>query len=155
MEGKKEPSMADQVDYALRITFAVVHAVLLTLCGLGLAYAVPSLSQFLFGLYGCILAPCISWLLTLFCNGCLQYVGESRVTPQRCLARSWIPPLGIFCLSLLILPLEMMPSLGFTGPLNSLLVTSVVGNFILAFVLQLYAVRLSQFSPSEGSSAPI
>ena len=154
MEGKKEPSIADQVDYALRITFGVVHAVLLTLGGLGLAYLVPSLSQFLFGLYGCVLAPALSWLLAIFCNGCLQYVAEARVTPHGCLATSWIPPLGVFCLSLIILPLEMMPSLGFTGPLNTLLATSLVGNFILAFVLQIYAVRSNQSSASEGASDP-
>jgi hypothetical protein len=67
---------------------------------------------------------------------------------------SWIPPLGVFCVSLLILPLEMMPSLGFQGPLNTLVATSICMNFIVTVLLQIYVARRVQSSSEEGGSVP-
>lgn len=158
MEGK--PSA---VEYALRITFGIVHGVLLTLFSFVLVFMVPSMSQFLFGLYGCILAPAISLGLTLACNACIEYVAQAKVTVARVLQSCWIPPLGVFCISLLILPLEMMPSLGFHGPLNTLVATSILMNFAAVTLLQIYAARRIQegnvdpYSSSEesaGASGP-
>lgn len=145
------------VEYAIRLTFGVVHASLLTLFSFGLAFLFPSFSHFLFSLFGCILAPLLSFVLTLFCNACVEYVSKSTVTWKRVLKWSWIPPLGVFGVSLLILPLEMMPSLGFKGPVNTLVVTSIIMNFIATVLLQVYAakkIQSSSSSDSETSSGP-
>jgi hypothetical protein len=55
------------------------------------------------------------------------------------------------------LPLEMMPALGFTGPINTLLITSILMNFALTTILQIYAARDVQedSSKSLGTSVPI
>jgi hypothetical protein len=82
-------------------------------------------------------------------------VSESTITMTKILKTCWIPPLGIFCVSLLILPLEMMPSLGFTGPLTTLVATSVLLNAILTTLLQIYAAKDIQSSSVSESSLPI
>ncbi len=133
------------------MTFGVVHAALLTLIGLSLAVLVPSFNHFLFSLYGCVLAPLSSFLLCAFCNACLEYCARSSVTVQSVLSTAWIPSVGVFCVSLLILPLEMMPSLGFHGPINTLVATSVVLNFFVAGILQVYAARRLQGGSSYSS----
>jgi hypothetical protein len=61
--------------------------------------------------------------------------------------------------NLIILPLEMMPALGFTGPINTLLITSILMNFALTTILQIYAARdiqrsTSHSSKSSGTSVP-
>lgn len=163
------------VEYAIRLTFGVVHASLLTLFSFGLAFLFPSFSHFLFSLFGCILAPLLSFFLAVFCNACVEYVSKSTVTWKRVLKWSWIPPLGVFGVSLLILPLEMiasplagrsatvrredlmMPSHGFKGPVNTLVVTSIIMNFIATVLLQIYAakkIQSSSSSDSETSSGP-
>lgn len=151
----------DSVQYALRITFGVVHGVMLTLCSFSLALFFPSLSQFLFTLFGCVVIPLLSLILTIFCNGCIEYVSSEQarmikpkgqplaapyvsqltLTVARILKTAWIPPLGVFCVNLIILPLEMMPALGFTGPINNLLITSIIVNFMLTTILQIYAAH--------------
>jgi hypothetical protein len=153
MQGKKNDSIADSISYALRLTFGIVHGVLLTLCSFGLALLFPSFSQFLFGLFGFILAPLLSFILTLFCNACIEYVSQSKITATNILKKAWIPPFGIFCVSLLILPLEMMPSFSFAGHLNILVITSVVLNFLITSLLQIYAAKDIQSSVSEESNS--
>ena len=140
----------DGINYALRITFGIVHSVILTLFSFGLAILFPSLSHLLFA---CI-APLLSLLLTIFCNGCIEYVSRSTLTVAHILKTAWIPPLGIFCVSLILLPLELMP--GF-GPINNLVITSIILNFMLTLILQVYAARDIQESPakSAGSSGPM
>ena len=149
----------DGVRYAIRLTFGIVHAVLLTLFSFLFVFLFPALSHWLFGLYGFIVAPALSLVLTLFCNACIDYVCQSDVTATRILQSSWAPPLGVFCVSLVILPLEMMPALGFSGPLQPLVATSFLANFIVVALLQVYAARRLQTSSSEsvppsGSSGP-
>lgn len=67
----------------------------------------------------------------------------------------WIPPLGIFCVSLIILPLEMLPS-GGIGPLNALIATSIVINALITGILQVYISQspssLELFDSSESDS---
>jgi hypothetical protein len=46
-----------------------------------------------------------------------------------------------------------MPSLGFSSPLNILVATSVLINFLLATVLQIYAAKDVQQDYSSSSSA--
>ena len=147
----------DDIQYALRITFGIVHGVMLTLFSFGLALFFPSLSQFLFALFGCVVIPTMSFLLTIFCNMCIEYVSQSTLTVARILKTAWIPPLGVFCVNLIILPLEMMPSLGFTGPINTLLITSILMNFVLTTILQVYAARdvQEESSKSLGTSVPM
>jgi hypothetical protein len=154
------------IDYAVRLTFGVVHATLLTLFSFALAFLVPSFSHFLFSLFGCILAPLLSLLLAVFCNACVEYVSTSTLTWKRILKSVWLPALGVFGVSLLILPLEMMPQLGFRGPVNTLVVTSIVANFIVTALLQVYvakeiqvqasvaSVSLSDTGSAAGSSGP-
>lgn len=156
MGGNSAGKPTDDIHYILRITFGIVHGVILTLLSFALALFFPS-SQFLFGLFGCVIAPLISLCLAVFCNACVEYVSQSSMTVARILKTAWIPPLGIFCASLIILPLEFMPSLGFSSPLNILVATSVLINFLLATVLQIYAakdVQQDYSSSSAGSSGP-
>ena len=155
MEGNTIRQSTDTLHYAIRMTFGVVHAVILTLFSFVIALYFPSLSHILFALLGCVVAPCISLILTIFCNACVEYVSLSTMTVGRILKTAWIPPLGIFCASLIILPLEMMPSLGSTWPVTSIVATSIVVNFLLSAILQVYAVKDIQLSSNSGGiSAP-
>ena len=159
MGGNTFGDPSDDIQYALRITFGIVHGVMLTLFSFGLALFFPSLSQLLFALFGCVVIPIMSFLLTIFCNACIEYVSQSTLTVARILKTAWIPPLGVFCVNLVILPLEMMPALGFTGPINTLLMTSILMNFALTTILQIYAARDIQragaySSKSSGTSDP-
>lgn len=149
MRGNTFGSPTDDIQYALRITFGIVHGVLLTLCSFGLALFFPTM----FALVGCIITPLLSLILTCFCNGCIEYVSQSTLTVARILKTAWIPPFGVFCINIILLPLEMMP-LGFAGPIHVFLITSIVMNFILTILLQIYAARDIQESKSSGSSVP-
>jgi hypothetical protein len=140
----------NEIQYAVRLTFGVVHGVLLTLISFALALLYPSFSHFLFSLFGCVIAPAASLLLTFVCNACIEYTSKSNVTLRGIFHRSWAPPLGIFLVSLLILPLEMMHS-SWLGPLNALAATSVAVNCLLATLLQIYIARDLQ-SSSESSA---
>lgn len=153
MEGNTATTL-DGIQYAIRLTFGIVHGVVLTLFSFGLALVFPSLSQFLFGLFGFIVAPCLSFLLTLACNACVGYVSHSYLSLTQCLRASWAPPLGIFITALILLPLEMMPRLGFGGPLNTLAATFVLASFVVATILQVWAAKKIQSSSSEGISSP-
>jgi hypothetical protein len=135
MEGNTSRSSTD-IQYALRITFGIVHGVIITLFSFGFALFLPSG----FALFGCILTPLLSLALTIFCNGCIEYVSQSSLNVTRILKTAWIPPLGVFCANLLLLPLEMMP-FGFTGPIHILLITSILVNFVLTILLQIYAAK--------------
>ena len=168
MEGNSIGYSTENIQYALRITFGIVHGVILTLFSFGLVFLFPSLSHFLFALFGCLVIPAISFLLTLFCNACIEFissehdrnvkpfVSQSSTNVARILKTAWIPPLGVFFVNILILPLEMMPALGFTGPINTLVITSIVMNFLVTIVLQVYAARNIQAdsSKSVGAEAP-
>ena len=150
MEGNTFP----ELDYAIRITFGIVHGIILTLCSFGITLFVPSLSHILFALLGCIVAPCISLMLTIFCNASVEYVSKSTVTLEQILSTAWIPPLGIFCMNVVLLPLELMPSIEAAGPFTSVVATSCFANFIFSIILQVYAARHVQ-SKSGGLSGPI
>lgn len=150
MEGKKAGDPTEQLPYVIRITFGIVHSVILTLVGFLLILSFPSFSHFLFGLYGCILAPLLSFCLTVFCNACVEYVSQSTITVTRILQTAWIPPFGVFCCSLFLVPLERIPSLAFLGPLSTLAMSSTIVNFLVVLLLQVYAARVVQ-SSSESS----
>jgi hypothetical protein len=64
----------------------------------------------------------------------------------------WIPPLGVFCISLFILPLEMMRS-GGIGPLSTLVATSISMNALAVWILQVYSSPDSE-PTSETASVP-
>jgi hypothetical protein len=140
-----------ELDYAIRITFGIVHGVILTLVSFGITLYIPSLSHILFALLGCVVAPCISLVLTIFCNASVEYVSRSTVTMEQILSTAWIPPFGIFCMNMILLPLELMPSMGVEGPFTSVVATSVLANFLFSILLQVYAARTLQ-STSEGFS---
>lgn len=146
---------SDDIQYALRITFGIVHGVILTLCSFGLALFFPSLSHLLFTLFGFVVTPLLSLGLTIFCNACIQYVSQTTVTVTRILKTAWIPPLGVFFTNLVLLPLEMMPSF---GPVTTILITSIAVNFLVTILLQIYAARDIQeevhSSKSLGASGP-
>ena len=151
MEGNTFP----ELDYAIRITFGIIHGVLLTLSSLGICLYVPSLSHMLFALMGCIVVPLISLILTIFCTAAVEYVSRSTITVEYILRTAWIPPLGIFCMNSLLLPLELMPSMGTEGPYTSVVATSIFASFILSILTQIYAAKGVQVSRSAGFSAPI
>jgi len=154
MEGNTTGDPTDGVlSYVIRMTFGLVHGVILTLFSFGITLYIPSLSHILFSLLGCIVAPMLSLALTIFCNCCVEYVSQSTITVEHSLRTAWIPPLGIFCLNLLLLPLEMTP---IQGTISLLVATSVIANFILSIILQVYAAKDIQnySSKSEGFSSP-
>jgi hypothetical protein len=148
MDGNESVS----IHYAIRVTFGIVHAVILTLITFGLICWFPSFSHWSFTLLGCIVLPLVSFLLACFSTGCVLYVRNGELTAAGVLQNSWIPPLGIFCVSLFILPLEMMQSTGI-GPLNMLIATSVFVNALLVCVLQVYAARVE--TPAHSSSPSV
>lgn len=155
MEGNTTRESDQAIEYVIRMTFGLVHGVILTLFSFGIALYIPSLSHTLFALLGCIMAPCVSLILAIFCNACVEYVSQSTMTVERILKTAWIPPLGIFCVNLLLLPLEMMPT-GLSGYITSLMATSVIANFLVASILQVYAAKaMSYSSKSAGFSSPI
>jgi len=138
---------SESIRYAIRHTFGIVHAVILTLFTFGLVVWFPSLTHWSFTFLGCILLPAISFFLTCFCTACIQYVCEGMYDTTSVLKRGWIPPFGIFMITLFILPLEMMQSTGI-GPFSALIATSIFMNGIAAWLLQVYA------SSSELSKSP-
>jgi hypothetical protein len=150
--GGNTASESAAIQYSIRLTFGIVHAALLTVFSFCLALVFPSLSHFLFGLFGFCVAPLLSFCLALFCNCCIEYVSESTITLKHSLATAWIPPLGVFCASLVILPLEMMPSLGFHGPITTLAATSIALNFLVTALLQVYAGKEVQTQLASYSS---
>lgn len=148
------------LSYVIRITFGLVHAVILTLFSFGITLYIPSLSHILFALLGCVVAPCISLFLTVLCNACVEYISQTAAVEEQSLwpntlRTAWIPPLGIFCTNLLLLPLEMMPEgIGF-GPVTNIVATSVIANFLVSLLLQIYAAKdIQTHSRSEGLSSP-
>jgi hypothetical protein len=152
MEGNRNAPQDANIDYAIRITFGIAHGVLLTLFSFGAALLYPALSHFSFGLFGFIVAPLISLCLAVACNLCVNYVSQSRLTVEHSLASVWMPPLGVFVVAAILMPLEMTPSLFRTTALSSLAITFVCVNCILTTILQVYAARGIQ--ASSGSSGP-
>lgn len=153
MEGNTTGGSSDQMLYAIRLTFGIVHGVILTLFSFGISLYIPSLSHILFALLGCVVAPCLSLLLTVFCNACVEYVSQSTVTVERILRTAWIPPLGIFCVNLILMPLEMMPMS--IGTIPNLVAASVVANCITSILLQIYAAKdIQTYSSKSGDSSP-
>ena len=143
---------SNTLNYAIRLTFGLVHAVILTLLTFGLIVCFPALSGWSFALLGCLVLPFVSILLSILCNGCVQYVCNNKINMSNIIKSFWIPPLGIFCCSLLILPLEMLPSAGI-GPLNALIATSIIMNAVITGILQVYISQLPE-SESESESPP-
>ena len=139
--------------YVIRITFGLVHAIILTLFSFGITLYIPSLSHILFALLGCVVVPVLSLCLTIFCNACVEYVSQSTLTVERILKTAWIPPAGIFFTNLLLLPLEMMPET--VGIITNIVATSTIANFIISILLQIYAAKeVQSSSKSEGFSSP-
>jgi len=128
------------VRYAIKHTFGVVHAVLLTLISFGI-------SSFSFSLLGYFILPLVSLALTFICSASVQYVCDGAIHIPAILRKLWIPPLGVFSISLIILPLEMMRSTGI-GPLSTLVATSFVMNAIAVWILQVYS------SPDDSELSP-
>jgi len=142
--------MADimkKYQFALRLTFSIVHAVLLTLCHLFLVLFFPKFSNFFFALLGCILLPIVSFALTFYIIQFTYYVSNDKVTLKEVLHVAWIPPVGIFLLNLVILPLEMMRH-HHIGPLKALAATSIAGGFVVSFFLQMWILAHSDVSSS-------
>jgi hypothetical protein len=139
MEGNTSSHPTDGIHHVLRITFAIVHGVMLTVFSFGLTLFLPAYML----IY--VAAPLISLALAIFCNGCVEYVSQSTLTLAHILKTAWIPPLGIFCVNLFLLPL----------PVNTLVISSIVANCILATLLQVYAAKdVQASSKSSGASAP-
>jgi hypothetical protein len=154
MEGNTSSDIStESFDHVLRITFGIVHGVILTLFSFSLILFFPAP----FALFGCIVTPLLSFILTVFCNACVEYVSspsQSAMTVGRILATAWIPPLGVFCVNLVLLPLKSMPAI--LGHVNVLVFTSIIVNFLLTTVLQVYAAKNLQavVSKSSGVSSP-
>jgi len=143
-----------ELNYAIQLTFGLVHAVILTLITFGLIVWFPSFSGWSFALLGCLVLPFISAILSVLCTTCVQYVCDGTINISHVLKSFWIPPVGIFCISLFILPLEMLPSVG-TGPINSLIATSVVMNALITGILQVYSTRTESQSSLTGTGSVI
>ena len=138
-----EASVPDSLRHAIQHMFGVVHSVILTLITFGLVSWFPSFTTWSFTLLGCIILPILSFVLTLFCNWCVSYVTKGSVTVRSLLRSAWMPPLGIFCSTVLLLPLKVMQSSGL-GPLNMMVATSIFVNAVLVWILQVYSSRPQQ-----------
>jgi hypothetical protein len=143
-----------ELNYAIRLTFGLVHSVILTLITFGLIVWFPSFSGWSFALLGCLVLPIVSAFLSILCTSCVQYVCDGSVDITSVLKSFWIPPVGIFCISLFILPLEMLPSSG-TGPINALIATSVVMNALITGILQVYSTRILTEPLAEPLAKPL
>ena len=159
MGGNRNDPQDANIDYAIRITFGIAHGVLLTLFSFGAALIYPALSHFSFGLFGFIIAPIMSLCLAIACNLCVNYVSQSGLTVEHSLTSVWIPPLGVFVVAAILMPLEMMPSLFRTTALSTLAITFVCVNCIITTILQIYSAKgiqkqLPADHSSSGSSGP-
>ncbi len=141
-----------RVNNVIRITFGFVHSILITLVGFGLALLYPSLTTLLFGLVGFILLPVLSCLFGWLCNLCVLYVTTQTYSYREAFRTAWLPGLGVFCVSLLVIPLEYT-QIALFHDINLMFGLSLMGNALITALLQIYASRL--LSQSEGSSEPI
>jgi hypothetical protein len=142
--------------YVLRMTFGLVHAVLLSILSLAIILFIPSVSDWSFSWFGCLVCPVLSLGLTVGCTACVDYVSNGATDVRRLLRSAWIPPVGVFCISLLILPLQAMQS-GRWGPLSVLIATSILANAIVVGILQhvaaLPAAATASLPPQTSSVA--
>jgi hypothetical protein len=145
--------------FIVRLTFATVLAVLITLFHLGVTLFFPTFTHLFFSLLGCIVLPCIVAFLSFYLAQMTVYTSHIKRSPQEILQSVWIPPVGVFFVNVLILPLEMMSDS--VGPLQILAATSIASGFLVTFFLQLYVGWRLQEAFSEptldisGASAPI
>jgi hypothetical protein len=153
MEGKNSVETTDdKMRYSLRLTVGILHGTLLTLLSFLIVLLVP------FALFGFVLAPLLSFFLTIFCNLFIEYISGKSITLKSTLQGSWMPAVGIFCTSCVVYPLKFMPSL--PGPVSALVATSMILNCIVTAMLQIYVTRRNQSSSSElpvavtGGSGP-
>lgn len=140
-----------RVNNVIRITFGFVHSILITLVGFGLALLYPSLTTLLFGLVGFIVMPLLSFIFGWLCNLCVLYVTTQTYSFREAFRTAWLPSLGVFCISLMVMPLEYT-QISLLQDINLMFGLSLIGNGLVTAFLQIYASRL--LSQSEGSSAP-
>ena len=141
------------IRYAIRQTFGLVHAVLLTLITFGLVALVP-VFVWSFSILGFLFLPAISAGLTCLGNWCVAYVADGTADGAAILRTAWIPPLGVFCATLFLLPLEMMRASGL-GPFNPMVATSIVVNAVVVWVLQVYSTSKRPTVNPGGASSPM
>lgn len=144
------------MNYTIRLTFSIVHGILLTLISFSFLLLIPSFTECLFSFFGFILLPLVSLFLTVGCNACVEYIAFSKIDIQQVMKGCWIPPLGIFCITAILYPLEIM-KFSWVGPMNTLTATAVVVNGFLTSFLQLYVSRGIQAdarAPHLDSSEP-
>jgi hypothetical protein len=130
----------EQLNYAIRLTFGVVHAIFITIVGFGLALLFPDLTTFMFSLLGFIIFPLISLLLGYLCNLCILYVTENRYNVRDALRTSWYPAAGVFAVSLFVAPLEYIQPT-FFGDFTLMFGLSLIGNAVATSLLQVYASK--------------
>ena len=146
----------NEMNYTIRLTFSIVHGILLTLISFSFLLLIPSFTESLFSFFGFILLPLVSLFLTVGCNACVEYIAFSKIDIQQVMKGCWIPPLGIFCITAILYPLEIM-KFSWVGPMNTLTATAVVVNGFLTSFLQLYVSRGIQAdarAPHLDSSEP-
>ena len=147
----------NEMNYTIRLTFSIVHGILLTLISFCFLLLVPSFTESLFSFFGFILLPLVSLILTIGCNACVQYITFSKVDVNIVMKGCWIPPLGIFLITSILYPLEIM-KVNWIGPMNTLTATAVVVNGFLTSFLQLYVsrgIQASDSSPVKDSSSGV
>ncbi len=138
-----------RLPHVLRLTFGLVHATLLSILSFVVVVWMPSVSDWSFSWFGCMLMPILSLCLTVFCTGCVQYVSQGTYDMRTILQTAWIPPLGVFCISLLILPLQFMQG-SWLGPMSTLMATSIGANAIGVGILQNVALRWALDPPPHS-----
>jgi hypothetical protein len=126
--------------YSILHTFGLVHAVILTLISFGLISWFPAFHFWPF--FSCILLPAISILLGIGCAASVDYVCDGAVSVRESLRKCWMPAVGVFCSSVFLLPI------GFVAPL-------IVVHGIVAWLLQVYSLRVAAAISSSDGSAPM
>ena len=140
------------MNYTIRLTFSIVHGILLTLISFCFLILIPSFTESLFSFFGFIILPLVSLFLTIGCNACIKYMTFSEVKIQHVMKGCWIPPLGIFLITSILYPLDVM-KISWIGPLNTLTATAVVVNGFVTSFLQLYVSRDLQGDVSRDLQA--
>jgi hypothetical protein len=139
------------MEYAIRVTFGFIHAIFITLVGLGLALFFPSLTSILFGLVGFLILPVFSCFVGFLCNLCISYVTHIKYNIRKSLQTCWWPAAGIFAMSLFVMPLEYIHP-DFFGDFNLMFGVFLIGISVLVLLIQIYSGLQVQLDFEEGAS---
>ncbi len=148
-------SHSEQLEYAIRLIFAIVSSIFISVIGLGLALLFPSLTTILFGFVGFCLLPFLSMLLSFLANASILYISRKEVNWKRAFQWCWYPAAGIIAISISVLPLEYLHP-DFFGDMNLMFGMFLIGIALSTFLLQVYAgLRIQRSEEFSSGASPM